>query len=236
MTMEMINTIILCALTIIIFSLTHWLSKISISVSFFHILFHPMIMSAFLVYIFLISLEVDYQSYRIANEPFYFFLDTAIVALAIPVYNQLKQFKEIFKPLILTLIFAASLASFSALGLAFAFGLEVNVLTSIAPKSVTTPIALRIAEEIGGDPSMTTGIVVATGLMGIIFGPIVFKILNIQDDRIRGYILGISAHAIGSARAFKINRRCGSFAVLGLGMTGVFTALVLPYLVLLIIN
>ena len=236
MTMEIINIIILCALTIIIFSLIHWLSKITHSVSFFQVLFHPMIMSAFLVYIFLISLEVDYQSYRIANEPFYFFLDTAIVALAIPLYKELNHFKEIFKPLILTLIFSASIASLSALGLAFAFGLEVNVLTSIAPKSVTTPIALRIAEEIGGNPSMTIGIVVATGLMGIIFGPIIFKILNIQDDRIRGYILGISAHAIGSVSAFKINRKCGSFAILGLGVTGIFTALVLPYLILLIIN
>ena len=86
--MEMINTIILCALTIIIFSLTHWLSKISVSVSFFHILFHPMIMSAFLVYIFLTSLEVDYQSYRIANEPFYFFLD---IFLSVIIYPQLEE-------------------------------------------------------------------------------------------------------------------------------------------------
>ena len=129
-----------------------------------------------------------------------------------------------------------SLASLSALGLAFALGVEINVLTSLAPKSVTTPIALRIAEKIGGDPSMTTGIVVVTGIMGIIFGPIIFKILNIQDDRIKGYILGISAHAIGSAKAFKISQRCGSFAVLGLGVTGVITAIVLPYLMLLIVN
>ena len=234
--MEMIYIIMLCALTILVFSLIQWLSKITLSVSCLDILLHPMILSAFLIYIFLKSLEIDHQFYQFANEPYYFFLDTAIVALAIPLYNQLKYFREIFKPLILTLIFSASLASISALALAFAFGLEVNVLTSIAPKSVTTPVALRIAEETGGDPSMTTGIVVATGLMGIIFGPIIFKILNIQDDRIRGYILGISAHAIGCSKAFKINRKCGSFAVLGLGVTAVFTALVLPYLILLIVN
>ncbi len=234
--METINIIILCALTIVVFSLTFWLSKTTLSDSFFHILFHPMIMSAFLVYIILTSMEVDYHSYRFANKPFYFFLDTAIVALAIPLYKQLKHFKEIFKPLILTLIFSAFFASLSALGVAFALGVEINVLTSLAPKSVTTPIALRIAEKIGGDPSMTTGIVVVTGIMGIIFGPIIFKILNIQDDRIKGYILGISAHAIGSAKAFKISQRCGSFAVLGLGVTGVITAIVLPYLMLLIVN
>lgn len=234
--METINIIILCALTIVVFSLNFWLSKTTLSASFFHILFHPMIMSAFLVYIILTSMEVDYHSYRVANEPFYFFLDTAIVALAIPLCKQLKYFKEIFKPLILTLIFSAFFASLSALGVAFALGIEMNVLTSLAPKSVTTPIALRIAEKIGGDPSMTTGIVVVTGIMGIIFGPIIFKILNIQDDRIKGYILGISAHAIGSAKAFKISQRCGSFAVLGLGLTGVITALVLPYLMLLIVN
>jgi putative effector of murein hydrolase len=230
---EISNMISLFILTVLVFGLTQWLSNITPRGSFFHVLFHPMMMSAFLIYIFLVIMKVDYQSYRFANKPFYFFLDTTIIALAIPLYGLLNYFQEIFKPLILTLIFCAFFSRLSCLGLAFALGIEVDVLASLAPKSVTTPIALRIAEAIGGDPDMTTGIVVATGIIGIIFGPLIFKILNIQDDRIRGYILGISAHAIGTAKAFKISQKCGSFAILGLGTTGILTAITLPYFIMI---
>ena len=81
---------------------------------------------------------------------------------------------------------------------------------------------------------MTTGVVVLTGMIGALFGPIIFKKLNIFDDRVKGFILGISAHGIGTAKAFKISQKCGAFATLGLGLTGALTALILPYIIMFI--
>ena len=232
--MESIKLFILLISTPLAFGLVTWLSRSYYKNSLYHVMSHPLIFSTLLISGSLIFLDIDYQQYRFANKPFFFLLDTAIIALAIPLYQQFFNFKQISKPLLITLIFSAFFASISALGFLFILGSETNNLISLAPKSVTTPIALSIAEKIGGDPSMTTGVVVLTGTIGALFGPIIFKKLNIFDDRVKGFILGISAHGIGTAKAFKISQKCGAFATLGLGLTGVLTALILPYIIMFI--
>ena len=231
--MELANLTIMCLATLIAYNLATWLSRASKPESIVHSFLHPLIIGPVLVAGFLMLTGIDYQQYQAANKPFFLLLDTAIVALAIPLYQQFYNFKGLVKPLLITLIFSASFAIISAVGFALIMGADTNSLLSIAPKSTTTPMALRIAEKIGGDLSMTAGIVVLTGVIGAIFGPILFNKLSIQDDRIKGFILGISAHGIGTARALEISRKCGAFAILGLGATGALTALILPYIVLL---
>jgi len=232
--MEMLKLFILLVLTPLAFGLVTWLSSPYQKNSLYQLMSNPLILSTLLISGFLIFLGIDYQQYKFANKPFFFLLDTAIVTLAVPLYQQFFNFKQISKPLLITLIFSAFFASISALGFLFILGSETNNLISLAPKSVTTPIALRISEKIGGDPSMTTGIVVLTGMIGALFGPIIFKKLNIFDDRVKGFILGISAHGIGAAKAFKISQKCGAFATLGLSLTGILTALILPYIIIFI--
>jgi len=230
----MLKLFILLVLTPLAFGLVTWLSSPYQKNSLYQLMSNPLILSTLLISGFLIFLGIDYQQYKFANKPFFFLLDTAIVTLAVPLYQQFFNFKQISKPLLITLIFSAFFASISALGFLFILGSETNNLISLAPKSVTTPIALRISEKIGGDPSMTTGIVVLTGMIGALFGPIIFKKLNIFDDRVKGFILGISAHGIGAAKAFKISQKCGAFATLGLSLTGILTALILPYIIIFI--
>jgi putative effector of murein hydrolase len=231
--MEIANLTIMCLATLVAYNLATWLLRASKVGSVAHSFLHPLVIGPILVAGFLMLAGIDYQQYQVANKPFFLLLDTAIVALAIPLYQQFYNFKGLVKPLLITLIFSASFAIISAVGFALIMGADTNSLLSIAPKSTTTPMALRIAEKIGGDLSMTAGIVVLTGVIGAIFGPILFNKLSIQDDRIKGFILGISAHGIGTARALEISRKCGAFAILGLGATGALTALILPYIVLL---
>jgi putative effector of murein hydrolase len=116
-------------------------------------------------------------------------------------------------------------------GLAWLAGGRDQTLLSIAPKSVTTPIAMGIAEQIGGLPSLAAGIVLLTGAVGAVAARPLFRIAGIRDERAQGFALGIAAHGFGTAHALTIGLRAGAFAGLGLGMAGLLTAFLLPVIV-----
>ncbi|HBS16023.1 MAG TPA: LrgB family protein, partial [Alcanivorax sp.] len=104
------------------------------------------------------------------------------------------------------------------------------VVGSLAPKSITTPIAVEVVKSTGGYVSLAAGAVAITGIVGALVGGLVFRVLGVKDDRIRGFALGLVAHAIGTARAFEFSEKAGAFAGLALGLTGLVTALALPWL------
>ncbi len=229
--MAWISPASLLAVTFAAFTPAFYLYKISKVPPAIHPLLHPLVTAPLLVSGLLLLVDVDYSQYRQANSPLFFLLGTATVALAIPLHQQFHHIRKLVKPLLITLLFGASFAVISALSVAWLLGASIDTLISLTPKSVTTPIALGITEKIGGEPGLTAGVVVFTGVVGAAFGPILFRWLNITDDRIKGFVLGISAHAVGTARAFEISSRCGAFASLGLGLTGILTAALLPWVV-----
>tara|TARA_R110000772_G_scaffold97037_8_gene196102 strand:- start:2198 stop:2611 length:414 start_codon:yes stop_codon:yes gene_type:complete len=117
-----------------------------------------------------------------------------------------------------------------ALVVAAALGAETQSLLSLAPKSVTTPIAMGISERIGGLPSLSAGLVVATGITGAIVVTPLLNLLRIHDWRARGFAVGIAAHGIGTARAFQVNQIAGVFAAVAMGLNGLTTAILVPVL------
>jgi putative effector of murein hydrolase len=133
-------------------------------------------------------------------------------------------------PLILSLLVGTLVASLSALLIAHTLGASTATLASLAPKSVTTPIAMGISEKLGGLPSLTAVLVLLTGMVGAIFGPALFKRLSVRDDAIKGVALGVAAHGIGTARAFQLSDAAGAFAGLAMGLTALLSALLLPFL------
>jgi predicted murein hydrolase (TIGR00659 family) len=227
---------LLLILTFTAFSLAFLLYSANKNRPIIHSLLHPLVTAPLMVSAVLLLTNIDYQQYRQANQPLFFLLGTATVALAIPLHQQFHNIRSFSKPLLLTLIFGSSFAIISALITAWLLGATVETLVSMTPKSVTTPIALGISEKIGGDPSLTAGVVVFTGVVGAVFGPVFFRWLAITDDRIKGFVLGICAHGVGTARAFEISGKCGAFSSLGLGLTGALTAIVLPWLVILVLK
>lgn len=227
---------LLLLLTFAAFSVAFWLSSANKNRPIIHSLLHPLVTAPIMVSAVLLLTNIDYQLYREANQPLFFLLGTATVALAIPLHQQFHNIRSLSNPLLLTLFFGASFAIVSALVTAWFLGATVETLVSLAPKSVTTPIALGISEKIGGNLSLTAGVVVFTGIVGAIFGPLLFRWLAITDDRIKGFVLGICAHGVGTARAFEISGKCGAFSSLGLGLTGALTAVVLPWLVILVLK
>ena len=194
-------------------------------------LLHPVLIGGSLIAAALYYFDIDYPDYQQSSQLFYFLLGPATVALAIPLYQEFKLIRELSGPILITVIVGAITAAGSSVLLAYWLGASEQILLSLAPKSVTTPIALSLAEKLNGISTLTTGAVVFTGVIGALLSPLVFKLCGVQDDRIKGIVLGINAHGIGTALAFESSPRSGAFSSLAMGLTGAFTAMTLPYIV-----
>ena len=191
-------------------------------------LLHPFLVAMVPVILVLTWLGISYREYLQQTALLRFLLGPATVALAWPLYRQLTHVKAIGGQVLTAVVIGGSCACAIAVGLAWWLHASPEVLGSLAPKSITTPIALEVVKLTGGDGPLAAGAVAITGIVGVMAAPVIFRLLKISDDRIRGLTLGIVSHAIGTSRAFEFSEKAGAFSSLALGLTGLFTALVLP--------
>jgi putative effector of murein hydrolase len=124
--------------------------------------------------------------------------------------------------------FGGLFAAGTGVALALALGATPEVTASLAPRSVTTPVAMGIAERIGGLPSLTAAVVICSGVAGAALGPAVLTLVRVRDWRARGLAMGTAAHGIGTARALSVNATAGAFSGLAMGLNALATALLLP--------
>ena len=195
-----------------------------------HPLTNPVLLAVVLLVTLLLLTDTPYPSYFAGAQFVHFLLGPATVALAIPLYAQLGRVRAMRWPVLLGLAAGALTAVVSAVGSAWLLGASVPPQLSLAPKSVTTPIAMAVAERIGGIASLTAVLVIVTGIVGAVIAPALFRLLRVQDHAIQGFALGVTAHGIGTARALQISEEAGAFAALAMGLNGVVTALLLPAL------
>ncbi|ACD93865.1 LrgB family protein [Trichlorobacter lovleyi] len=193
------------------------------------------VLTAVLVLVLLLKLSAtDYQTYFRGAQFIHFLLGPATVALAIPLYREIAVIRKSFMPIIVAL-FAGSLAAIlSAVGIARLLGGERILLLTLSPKSVTTPIAMGISEQIGGLPALTAVAVVLTGITGVVIGDLVLNRMKVHDETARGMAFGIASHGIGTAHAMHKSRVTGAFSALAMALNGLLTALLLPLLVSLL--
>jgi len=161
----------------------------------------------------------------------HFLLGPATVALAVPLYANLATLRKNALPLAGALLAGSLTAVVSAVGIGWLLGASRETLLSLAPKSVTTPIAMGIAEKLGGLPSLTAVLVVTTGILGAVLARGTLNLLRIEDHAVRGFAVGVAAHGIGTARAFQVSETMGAFAGLAMGLNGLVTAFLFPLLV-----
>ena len=187
------------------------------------------VLTAVLVLVLLLKLSAtDYQTYFRGAQFIHFLLGPATVALAIPLYREIAVIRKSFMPIIVAL-FAGSLAAIlSAVGIARLLGGERILLLTLSPKSVTTPIAMGISEQIGGLPALTAVAVVLTGITGVVIGDLVLNRMKVHDETARGMAFGIASHGIGTAHAMHKSRVTGAFSALAMALNGLLTALLLP--------
>ena len=177
--------------------------------------------------------DTPYPTYFEGAQFVHFLLGPATVALAVPLYANLETLKRNLLPLGGALLAGSATAVVSAVGIGWLLGASRETLLSLAPKSVTTPIAMGIAEKLGGLPSLTAVLVVTTGILGAVLARGTLNLLRVKDHAVRGFAVGIAAHGIGTARAFQVSETMGAFAGLGMGLNGMATAFLFPVLVTL---
>jgi Putative effector of murein hydrolase len=193
-----------------------------------HPLANPVMVATIPLAILLWTTKTPYTSYFEGAQFVHFMLGPATVALAVPLAAEFKRVRRLAVPILIALFAGSLTAIFSAVGIAWLLGAPHDVLASLAPKSVTTPIAMGIASLIGGLPSLTATIVVVTGILtGVIALPLT-RLLRVHDHAAHGFASGLAGHGIGTARAFHDSPLAGTFAGLALALNGLLTAILAP--------
>ena len=186
------------------------------------VLLNPILLTIAVLIIFLKMANISYETYNQGGHLIEFWLRPAVVALGVPLYLQLEMIKKQLLPILLSQLAGCIVGVISVVLIAKFMGASQEVILSLAPKSVTTPIAMEVTKAIGGIPSLTVG------LLGAICGFKTMKIMHVGSPIAQGLSMGTAAHAVGTSTAMDISSKYGAYASLGLTLNGIFTALLTP--------
>lgn len=192
------------------------------------LLLNPILVTVAILIIFLKVFNIEYETYNKGGQLIEFWLKPAVVALGVPLYLQLETIKKQFVPILLSQLAGSIIGVVSVVGFAKLFGASQEVILSMAPKSVTTPIAMEVTKSIGGIPSLTAAVVVCVGLIGAILGFKVLNVMKVNSPIAQGLSIGTAAHAVGTSTAMDISKKYGAYASLGLTLNGILTAVLTP--------
>ena len=177
---------------------------------------------------------ISYETYEQGGQYIEFWLKPAIVALGVPLYQNLGQIRRHLLPILMSQLVGCLVGIVSVTLIASALGASHEVIVSLAPKSVTTPIAMEVCKTSGGIPSLTAAIVVIVGLFGAIFGFKILEVWHVRNPFSQGISMGTAAHAVGTSRAMEKGETYGAYSSLGLILNGVLTALLTPFVLKLL--
>ena len=177
---------------------------------------------------------ISYETYEQGGQYIEFWLKPAIVALGVPLYQNLGQIRRQLLPILMSQLVGCLVGLVSVTLIASALGASHEVIVSLAPKSVTTPIAMEVCKTSGGIPSLTAAIVVIVGLFGAIFGFKILEVWHVRNPFSQGISMGTAAHAVGTSRAMEKGETYGAYSSLGLILNGVLTALLTPFVLKLL--
>jgi predicted murein hydrolase (TIGR00659 family) len=213
-------------LTLVAYQISFWLYR----KGRFSPLLNPVLFSVIAIVVILTLTGTDYETYFDGAQFVHFLLGPATVALAIPLYRQFDRVRRSAVAVLASILVGSATAAASAVGIAWLLGGSQAALVSLAPKSVTAPVAMGITEQLGGLPSLTAVLVIMTGILGATVGPYLLNLLKIRDPAARGLAMGTASHGIGTARAMQVSEVAGAFSGLAMGLNALATALLLPLL------
>jgi len=192
------------------------------------ILLNPILLTIAIIIIFLKMTNIPYETYNEGGHLIEFWLRPAVVALGVPLYLQLETIKKQLLPILLSQLAGCIVGVVSVVLLAKLMGASKEIILSLAPKSVTTPIAMEVTKAIGGIPSLTAAVVVCVGLLGAVCGFKMMQIMRVDSPIAQGLSMGTAAHAVGTSTAMDVSSKYGAYASLGLTINGILTALLTP--------
>ena len=195
------------------------------------VVMNPILVSIVVMITFLELTGISYETYNQGGHMIEFWLRPAVVALGVPLYLQLETIKKEFVPILISEIAGCIVGIVSVVFIAKELGASREVILSLAPKSVTTPIAMEVTKAVGGIPSLTAAVVVCVGLLCAVCGYKTMGFARVKSPVAQGLSMGTAAHALGTATSMDVSRVHGAYASLGLTLNGIFTALLTPSII-----
>lgn len=197
-------------------------------------LLHPVLWSVPVLMAALWATRTPYAVYADATRFITFLLGPAVVCMAVPIWAQRATIRRLALPVGLALMAGSLTAIVSAVGIVWAFGAPDAVLASMAPRAATSPVGMAVAETLGGIPALAAVIIVFSGVLGAMVATPLLNLMRMKDYRVRGFAVGVSAHGVGSARAFQVSPVAGAYAGLGMALNAVMTTVLLSIFAALI--
>lgn len=223
------NELVIVTFTIIIY----WLAqKLQARTGF--ILLNPILITILIIIAFLMIFNIDYQTYHNGSKYIDFLLKPAVVALGVPLYKQLKVIKKQALNIVISQLAGCITGIVSVVLIAKLMGASKEIIFSLAPKSVTTPIAIEISRSIGGIAPLTASVVIVVGIFGAVFGYSILKLTGVRNPMAQSLSMGNAAHAIGTSKSMEISPVFGAMSSIGLIVNGIFTAILAPYVLKLL--
>ncbi|WP_066225225.1 LrgB family protein [Formosa haliotis] len=195
------------------------------------IFLNPVLLAILFIIGTLLLLKIDFTAYQQGSRMIEFLLKPAIVALGVPLYKQLGKIKKQAIPIITSQLVGCVAGIVSVVLIAKALGAPKDIVFSLAPKSVTTPIAIEVSKTLGGIPPLTASVVILFGIIGSIFGYEIMKITRIKSTIAQGISMGTAAHVLGASKSMEISGNFGALSSIGLIVNGILTALLTPYII-----
>ena len=217
------NKYLLLALTFGVFAMFKALQK-----RMGWVLLNPILLTIATLILYLKCADISYETYSEGGELIAFWLKPAVVALGVPLYLQLEMIKKQWMPILLSQLVGCLVGVVSVVLIAKGLGATPDVICSLAPKSVTTPIAMEVSNATGGIPSLTAAMVVMVGLLGAVFGFRMLDMGRVKSPIAQGLSMGTASHAIGTSAAMEGSRKYGVYASLGLTLNGILTSILAP--------
>lgn len=212
-------------LTIVSFMLALQINKYLKSV-----LFNTFILTLLLIISLLVLADLPYDDYMAGNAPLNNLMGLSVVALALPLYQQVRQIARFWKEILLITCFASFLSMLSVMIFGIIFGASADIIASISAKSVTMPIAMEIAHHLGGEKAIAAVGVVLAGLQGSILGYFVLQKLRIKSSSAMGLAIGSVSHVMGTVSCMEVDSKAGNYSSISLVLCGIISAILAPLL------
>lgn len=194
-------------------------------------IFNPLLIAILGIILFLSITKIPYESYKLGGDRINFFLGPVTIVLAVPLYKQFDLFKKYLLEILIG-ISCGVVVSFISIKLIGHFtNADVDIINSLIPKSITTPMGISLTKTLNGVEAITVVSIILTGILGAIISPIVFKIGKINNPVAKGIALGTSAHALGTTKALEMGEVEGAMSGLSIGISGIVTVILIPIII-----
>ena len=194
-------------------------------------IFNPLLIAILGIILFLSITKIPYESYKLGGDRINFFLGPVTIVLAVPLYKQFDLLKKYLLEILIGISCGVVVSFISVKLIGHFTNADVDIINSLIPKSITTPMGISLTKTLSGVEAITVVSIILTGILGAIISPIVFKIGKINNPVAKGIALGTSAHALGTTKALEMGEVEGAMSGLSIGISGIITVILIPIII-----